>query len=111
MDPIQDQLAQEMAAEIVRLISPQRIILFGSRARGDARADSDVDLLIVQDRPFTPEQSRYKQMGYLWRRLARFRVPKDILIYTPAEIAIWRDSKNHVIGYALREGRLLYERA
>ena len=39
---------------IVREADPEAIILFGSRARGDARADSDIDLLVIEREPSTP---------------------------------------------------------
>ncbi|MFZ4703922.1 MAG: nucleotidyltransferase domain-containing protein [Candidatus Methylumidiphilus sp.] len=43
---------------IVREADPEQIILFGSRARGDARPDSDVDLLIIESEPFSVQRSR-----------------------------------------------------
>ena len=51
MKPITDEVIQRMARRIVRRFKPERIILFGSRARGDATPDSDVDLLVVMDVP------------------------------------------------------------
>lgn len=46
----------------------------------------------------------------LWRALARFPVPKDIVVYSEAEAAAWKDSPGHLVARALREGRVLYER-
>jgi hypothetical protein len=43
--------------------------------------------------------------------LAHYPISQDLLVYTPAEIEEWRSSRNHVIGRALREGKLLYERS
>jgi predicted nucleotidyltransferase len=87
---------------------PQRIILFGSRARGDARLDSDLDLLIVQAPQ--PGASRWQELRHMRLALRSFPVAKDLLLFRPAEYEFWRDSLNHVVGRAVREGRLLYER-
>ncbi len=110
MSAVADELIQKMADTIVREVDPAQIILFGSRARGDADAHSDVDLLIVQDRPFSSLRGRLEQKGRLWRVLAKFGVPVDILMYAPDQLDKWRDSRNHVIGHALREGKVVYER-
>lgn len=110
MSPEAEKLIEEMTAIIVREVDPKQVILFGSQARGAARPDSDLDFLIIQDHPFVRGQTRRKQMARLWRLLARFPVFQDILVYTPDEVEEWRQSKNHVIARALREGKLLYER-
>ena len=99
-----------MAAEIVRTADPTKVVLFGSHARGDARGDSDVDLLVVEEHPFGPGHDRLEEAGRLWRALARFFVPKDILLFGRDEVARWAGGRNHVIARALREGRVLYER-
>lgn len=111
MSPDIEKLIEEMTAIIVREVDPKQVILFGSQARGTARPESDLDFLIVQDHPFVPGQTRRKQMGRIWRLLARFPISQDILVYTPDEVEEWKQSKNHVIARALREGRLVYERA
>ncbi|MBI2842874.1 MAG: nucleotidyltransferase domain-containing protein [Armatimonadetes bacterium] len=95
---------------IVREVDPERVYLFGSRATGRASETSDLDLLIVEREPFGPNRSRRQEMVRLWKLLARFRVPKDILVYSLDEIEHWRTARNHVVAHALREGRLLYER-
>lgn len=110
MTPAHDDLIQEMTKIIVDAVNPQQIILFGSYARGTADPKSDLDFIIVTDRPFTPGHSRRQEMARLWRLLARFAIPKDILIYRRDEVERWRHTKNHVIAHALREGKLLYER-
>jgi predicted nucleotidyltransferase len=111
MEPVTDPLIKEITDIIVEEVNPRQVILFGSRARGTAGADSDLDFLIVQDKPFGPGHSRRQEMARLWRRLAHFPTSQDFLIFTPQEIEEWRDTKNHVIARALEEGKLLYERA
>ena len=62
----EEALLHQMVDTIVREVSPEAIILFGSRARGDARPDSDVDLLIVETEPFSPQRSRRKEAARLY---------------------------------------------
>ncbi|MCX5673650.1 MAG: nucleotidyltransferase domain-containing protein [Planctomycetota bacterium] len=94
-----------LADEIVRRFHPLRLILFGSHARGDAGADSDIDLLVVL--PDVPDKRR--AAVEIRRALAGFPVPKDIIVTSPAEIA----ARGHLVGTvlrpALREGKVLYE--
>ncbi len=99
-----------MVTVIVQTVDPEKIILFGSHARGDASTVSDIDLLIVDSMPFDSKRSRKKEMAKLWRSLACFLIPKDILLYSRDEVEYWRDSLNSVVARALREGRILYER-
>lgn len=103
-------LLNEMVASIVREVAPEAIILFGSRARGDARADSDVDLLVVETEPFSPQRSRRKEAARLYMALRKLGVAKDILLYSRAEFEHWKHSLNHVVGRAHREGRVLHGR-
>ncbi|MCX7858166.1 MAG: nucleotidyltransferase domain-containing protein [Deltaproteobacteria bacterium] len=109
MNILTESLLNEMVRVIVKEINPRKIILFGSYARGNINPNSDVDLLIIDDNPFGPGRSRRKKMGALWRSLARFFIPIDILLYSSDEIEQWRDSKNHVIAQAIKEGRVVYE--
>ena len=110
MAQLSDALLERMVQKIVEEVDPAQVILFGSRARGDARAESDVDLVVVASDPFGQERSRRLETVRLYRALAGFGVAKDILLYSRDEVEYWRDSLNHVLARALREGRALYER-
>jgi uncharacterized protein len=110
MAMVTDQMLREIVAAAVHTVDPERIILFGSYARGEARPDSDLDLLIVERSPFGQGRTRRSEIKRLRRALWDFRVPIDILVYTEDEVTAWRDSVNHVIARSLREGRTLYER-
>ena len=110
MNILTETLLNEMVKVIVQETSPRRIILFGSHVQGNINPNSDVDLLIIDDKPFGPGRSRRKEMGLLWRSLARFFIPIDILLYSADEVEKWRDSKNHVIAQAMQGGRVVYER-
>ncbi len=107
---VSDSMLAQMAQVIVDECEPERIILFGSHARGDARPDSDVDLLVIEREGFSKERSRRREAALLWRALARFPVPKDILVYSAEEAAQWKSLPGHLLAQALSEGRVLYER-
>jgi predicted nucleotidyltransferase len=106
----QTELLDLMVDAIVRELDPETVILFGSRARQDARPDSDVDLLVVEAEPFTPERSRRKEIHRLAMALRHFPISKDILLYSRDEFDYWKDSLNHIVGRAYREGKVLHER-
>lgn len=106
----EEALLHQMVETIVREVSPEAIILFGSRARGDARADSDVDLLIIETEPFSPQRSRRKEAARLYMALRGLAISKDILLYSRDEFEHWKNSMNHVAGRAFREGKILHGR-
>jgi len=101
-----DELIQTMTGRIVSSFSPERVILFGSRARGTANPNSDVDLLIVmkkvRDKRSTSIQIR--------QVLADLPIAKDVFVTTPEEIRDRGDLVGTVLRPALREGIVLYER-
>jgi uncharacterized protein len=111
MIEVTDEVLADMVQAIVREVDPERIYLFGSRARGEARQDSDVDLLIVVREPFGPEHSRFQEINRVYRVLSSFRIHNDVLLYSSDEFARWSQSLNHVVGRCSREGKLLYARS
>ena len=106
----EENLLLQIVEVIVRESSPEAIVLFGSRARGEARADSDIDLLVVEKEAFTPLRSRRKEVARLHMALRGLPLSKDILLYSRDEFEHWRNSSNHLIGRAGREGRVLHGR-
>jgi len=107
---VTNTLIEQMVRAIVAEVDPEQVILFGSRGRGEEREDSDVDLIVVEAEPFGPGRSRHQGLVRLNHALAGFFVPADVLVYSRADVACWRDSLNHVLARALREGQVLYER-
>ncbi|MBI3693949.1 MAG: nucleotidyltransferase domain-containing protein [Acidobacteria bacterium] len=101
---------QAVLAEIVRrlveAVDPDRIILFGSRARGDYRPDSDVDLLLVKASALPP----HRRVIPAYQAMAGLLVPTDILWRTPEEIDDWSQVSTHFTTRAVQEGRVLYEK-
>lgn len=98
---------QKITETIVEGVRPRSVYLFGSHARGTARADSDYDFLIVVDQL---PRSRFEEINRIRKLLAQFDIAKDILLFSEAEFSEWRGSLNHVVGRAVREGKLLYAR-
>ncbi|MFZ3207500.1 MAG: nucleotidyltransferase domain-containing protein [Geobacteraceae bacterium] len=106
---VTEKLLQEMTDLIVREVKPRQIILFGSHARGTARADSDLDFLVVEDGPFDAQRSRRAEMTRLRSILCDYFIPMDFLVFTQQEIEEWKNVRNHVVFHALQDGRTLYE--
>ncbi|MBA3314250.1 MAG: nucleotidyltransferase domain-containing protein [Planctomycetota bacterium] len=102
-----DQL--EAITKAIRCASdPVGVVLFGSQVSGRVDRDSDIDLLIVEQEPFSRHRSRRKRIADIRRRLPKIGIPYDVLLYATEEVDRWRDARNHVIARALREGRVLY---
>ncbi len=93
---------------IVERFDPVRVILFGSRARGDAGPHSDVDLLVVMPDGIDDERRVTVEIRRLLRDMP---AAKDIVVTTPEEIERRGDLVGTVLRPALREGKTLYERA
>ncbi len=73
---VTDSLLSDMVRAIVTEVDPEQVILFGSRARGDAREDSDVDLLVIEPTPFGNGRSRRQEAVRLWRAVSGLGVTK-----------------------------------
>lgn len=102
---IDTHIIQEMADRIVAHASPIRVVLFGSHARGDAQSDSDVDFLVIQE----TDLPRPKRSAPLYSLLRGYPCSKDIVVYTPREVADDRNLPHAFVTTALREGKVLYE--
>ena len=97
----------EIIERITRRFNPLRILLFGSWARGEAHVDSDIDLLIVLPHVVDKRQAAI----LIGNALSDLPVSKDIVVTTPAEIAARGKVVGNVLRPALREGKVIYERA
>jgi predicted nucleotidyltransferase len=105
---VSEVLLQQMAAEIRQEIPGAEVRLFGSHALGEARPDSDIDLLITADDGWLEQHNRFETLGRLWRRLAHHRIPVDLLLYSRSQAEERRHWLSHVIARAYREGRVLH---
>jgi predicted nucleotidyltransferase len=97
---------RQMVRRIVSQFDPERIILFGSHARGDARPDSDVDLLVV----LPVSGSRHEKQLEIRLALKDIRIPKDIVVTTTEEFLWRKEIPGTIERPAAREGKLLYAR-
>ncbi|HUI43742.1 MAG TPA: nucleotidyltransferase domain-containing protein [Terriglobia bacterium] len=103
-------MVKDVTEDIVRCLveaaQPEKIILFGSRARGDARPNSDFDVLVIKE----SDEPRYRRDAPLYVALAGLDVPVDVMVYTPEEIREWSEVPMAFITTAVREGKVVYER-
>jgi len=99
----------ELIGETVKAVSKELgipvvdVILFGSRARGDFRNDSDWDILIVTAKKLDWKE-RLKLTGEIRKRLAKAGMASDILVVSREDLSRLRDAKEYIYYYALREG-------
>jgi predicted nucleotidyltransferase len=100
-------LIQRITTRIVKRFHPEKVILFGSQARGNITADSDLDLLVVMDF----EGSKLDKMVEVREVLNGINVPTDILITTPDDFAWRKDVVGTIEWPAFHEGKILYARA
>ena len=102
-------ITREMIDRAVRILvdaaKPSRIMIFGSYARGDAREDSDLDLLVIEPRV----EDRAREMVRLRRALRPLRIPVEILVYSADEVARWGDQPGSALYWALREGKVVHD--
>ncbi len=96
-----------MVRRIAESFAPEKIILFGSHARGDATEDSDVDLLVL----FREVEEPHQRAAEMYSALIGCRLPKDIVVSTTARFERYRNVVNTVYWPAAREGKTVYERA
>jgi len=96
----------DIIQRLVERFDPEKIILFGSYARGDAREDSDIDLLLVAETDL-PVRDRFPAVR---RLLADFPAAFDVFWKTPEEYRRGRNVVNHVVYIAEKYGRVVHER-
>ena len=102
MHPLQKSLA--ILLDKLKEYQPQKVILFGSAARGDTDAESDLDVIVVKE----TQESFVKRLEAM-AKLCPPGVHADILVYTPEEIRAMVEEENPFITQTLREGKLVYE--
>jgi len=95
---------QSLANRIAEVVSPQRIILFGSHARGQAGPDSDVDLLVITDRP------KGNDASLKLRRKVEYSFPLDLIVCDAYRLAHRIEAGDYFLQDAVQFGKVLYER-
>ncbi len=96
----------DIVQRVVEVAQPEKIILFGSAARGEMGPNSDIDLLIIKDAEDTRGLS-----ARIHRKLRGVRVAVDAIVVAPAHVERYKDSPALVIKPALREGTVVHEAA
>jgi predicted nucleotidyltransferase len=96
----------EVVDRIVQKFHPEKIILFGSWARGDAQEDSDLDLLVV-----LPQVEHTRNAAIqIGNTLSNLPISKDIIVSTPKDIEKYGKTIGYILKPALAEGKIIYER-
>jgi uncharacterized protein len=101
--------AQQIAQIVDRIVAaaqPDKVILFGSRARGEARPNSDFDVLVIKE----SDEPRYRRSVPLYVALADLPVEVEVIVYTPEEVEDWSQVPQAFVTTAVREGTTIYEK-
>lgn len=97
-------ILDEAMNRIRAIVEPKQVILFGSAARGEMGANSDLDLLVVVPSGLHRRQTAQK----IYRNLIGLGFAVDIVVVTEDDIALYKDHLGMIIKPALEEGKVLY---
>jgi uncharacterized protein len=103
---ISEQMLVEIIKRIVAVAKPQKIILFGSGARGQLGPSSDLDILVVKD-----GVGRRALAQEIYSHMRGIEIGLDIVVATSEDLERFKDSLTVVIGQALKEGKVIYDEA
>ncbi|MCE5229932.1 nucleotidyltransferase domain-containing protein [bacterium] len=102
---VNENIIDQAVNELLVAAPGSKVILFGSWARGDAKPDSDVDLLVIQQN--VPD--RHAEMTRLARLLGEKLIPADVVVLSQDQYDHWKDTPNTLAWRAAQEG-IIYER-
>lgn len=100
---LNEEILQEIVRRIVEVAKPEKIIVFGSAARGEMGPDSDLDLLVIKSCKNRRETARA-----IRRKLIGIGIAKDVIVATPEDIERYKDSIGLIYRPALTEGKVIY---
>ncbi len=101
---LDQQTLDDIIRRIVEVAQPEKIILFGSAARGEMNRHSDVDLLIIKEC-----ENPLELMGDIYMNLDGVGAAVDAVVVTPDDVERYKDSHAVIVKPALQEGRVVYE--
>lgn len=102
-----DKEIQNTVEQLIRVYKPQKIILFGSLAKGDLRASTDIDLLIIKDDVPYLGIDRIREL----EKVIRYRIATDFIVYRPEEIEQRLKLGDPFLKQILNEGKVIYNAA
>jgi len=102
-----DSVLDRIIDIIVGLLDPDTIILFGSRARGTAREDSDFDICILKN----SISDKRKTERSLYRALYSVGVPVELVVETPESFNEFKDNPHLIYREIARYGKIVYEKS
>jgi len=105
-ESVQEKI-DDLVRRIVERFRPEKIILFGSHARGTAGQDSDADILVVMP----VKGSKRKKATEIDIALVGLDLPVDLIVVTPEELERNKNQIGTIVYPALKEGKVLYEKA
>ncbi len=94
----------DVIGRIVEVAEPEKIILFGSAARGDMGRDCDADLLIIKD-----GADALDLMARIYGRLRGVGAAVDAIVVSPEDVERYKDSHALIIKPAVQDGIVVYE--
>jgi predicted nucleotidyltransferase len=100
---VDEKVLEQVVKRIVEAVAPEKIIMFGSAARGEMGPDSDLDLLIVKS-----DVHRLATAQMIEHSLTGITIPTDIVVATPKDIEVHKNTIGLIYRPALREGKILY---
>ncbi len=103
---IDENKIKQVAERIGIEANAERVILFGSHARGEANENSDVDFMIIAE----SNLPRFKRSRKLYKLFQPYPFSMDLLVYTPQEVKKGKKSHISFVSTVLREGKTLYDR-
>ena len=98
------EVLEDIIHRIVEVADPEKIILFGSAARGEMGRNSDVDLLIIRKGGYD-----HDLVGRIYHRLWGVEAAVDAIVASPDDVERYKDSHALIYKPALKEGRVVYE--
>ena len=104
---VTDKLLQEITSRVVKALAPERVIIFGSYAEGRATLDSDLDLLVITERPLSLKERLMRTQGI-------FRdpfIPVQVITLSRQRFEETRDVIGGIAYPASKYGRIIYEKS
>jgi len=101
---IEDAVVVSVVKKIAEAIQPEKVILFGSRAKGTGRPNSDIDLLVIKE----TMQSKRELKQRIRRLFPRQDFSMDLFVLTPEEFQRQKTVANTIARTAMREGKVCY---